>query len=160
MASCPVPVITGIGHEPDTSICDMVADRRCSTPTAAAESVAPALDEIVTTLNERQVRLGRAFGTTLEREGEKLSHAEQLMSSAMTGRLGREQVHLESLAKHRCFTDPMSFIEDRRSQLELSSSASTTRFRMRSRGRRRTSATWLCVSRVPLPGCSFPTRQR
>ncbi len=120
VAACPVPVITGIGHEPDTSICDMVADRRCSTPTAAAESVAPALDEIVTTLNERQVRLGRAFGTTLEREGEKLSHAEQLMSSAMTGRLGREQVHLESLAKHRCFTDPMSFIEDRRSQLELS----------------------------------------
>ena len=42
VASCPVPVVTGIGHEPDTSICDMVGDRRCSTPTAAAESVAPA----------------------------------------------------------------------------------------------------------------------
>ena len=36
IAQCPVPVITGIGHEPDTSIADMVADYRASTPTAAA----------------------------------------------------------------------------------------------------------------------------
>ena len=39
VAACPVPVVTGIGHEPDTSICDMVSDRRASTTTAAAESV-------------------------------------------------------------------------------------------------------------------------
>lgn len=39
IAACPVPVVTGIGHEPDTSIADMVADVRASTPTAAAEAV-------------------------------------------------------------------------------------------------------------------------
>ena len=41
VVACPVPVVTGIGHEPDTSIADMVADLRASTPTAAAEAVAP-----------------------------------------------------------------------------------------------------------------------
>ena len=59
VAASPVPVITGIGHEPDTSIADMVADRRCSTPTAAAESVAPAIDEV-----ERQIIQRRSAWAT------------------------------------------------------------------------------------------------
>ncbi len=46
IARCPVPVVTGIGHEPDNFIADMVADARCSTPTGAAETVAPSLDEV------------------------------------------------------------------------------------------------------------------
>lgn len=41
ISRCPVPVVTGIGHEPDTSIADMVADLRASTPTAAAEAAVP-----------------------------------------------------------------------------------------------------------------------
>ncbi|WP_165172778.1 exodeoxyribonuclease VII large subunit [Adlercreutzia sp. ZJ242] len=41
IADMPVPVVTGIGHEPDTSIADMVADVRASTPTYAAAGVAP-----------------------------------------------------------------------------------------------------------------------
>jgi exodeoxyribonuclease VII large subunit len=46
VAGCPVPVVTGIGHEPDTTIADMVADMRASTPTAAAEAVAPSVEEV------------------------------------------------------------------------------------------------------------------
>ena len=47
VVACPVPVVTGIGHEPDNSIADMVADVRASTPTAAAEAVAPSLERAV-----------------------------------------------------------------------------------------------------------------
>lgn len=50
VAACRVPVVTGIGHEPDTTICDMVSARRASTPTAAAESVAPAASELLAAL--------------------------------------------------------------------------------------------------------------
>lgn len=58
VASSRIPVITGIGHEPDTTICDMVSDRRASTPTAAAESVAPSVDELESALKRDGARLG------------------------------------------------------------------------------------------------------
>lgn len=67
VAACPVPVITGIGHEPDWPIVDDVSDRRASTPTGAAESVAPALDDIVGSINTRRERLFRAMDVILER---------------------------------------------------------------------------------------------
>jgi len=61
IVACPVPVVTGIGHEPDTSIADMVADVRASTPTAAAEAVAPSAPEVARRLHAQQRLLGRAL---------------------------------------------------------------------------------------------------
>ncbi len=57
VASMPVPVVTGIGHEPDTTIADMVSDLRASTPTAAAESVAPTLESLRQQLQTLTTRL-------------------------------------------------------------------------------------------------------
>lgn len=62
IAASPVPVVTGIGHEPDTSIADMVADVRASTPTAAAEAVSPGTDEVRRRLSQQSRALGRALG--------------------------------------------------------------------------------------------------
>ena len=70
IARCPVPVVTGIGHEPDTTIADMVADRRASTPTAAAEAVSPAPKEMAALFAGKRQRLE----TVLTRRLERLSH--------------------------------------------------------------------------------------
>jgi exodeoxyribonuclease VII large subunit len=59
--ACQVPVVTGIGHEPDNSIADMVSDVRASTPTAAAEAVAPALSELNAILIRERRALARAL---------------------------------------------------------------------------------------------------
>jgi exodeoxyribonuclease VII large subunit len=56
-----IPVVTGIGHEPDNSIADMVADVRASTPTAAAEAVAPSCTEVASALAREQRALGQAL---------------------------------------------------------------------------------------------------
>ncbi len=61
VVSCPVPVVTGIGHEPDTTIADMVADVRASTPTAAAEAVSPDVSDLSRRLDAQTRLLGRGL---------------------------------------------------------------------------------------------------
>lgn len=46
IAACQIPVVTGIGHETDTTISDMVADQRAATPTAAAAYVTPDYNQV------------------------------------------------------------------------------------------------------------------
>lgn len=121
VAECPVPVVTGIGHEPDTSIADMVADRRCSTPTAAAESVAPAIDDVERQMIQRQVRLGNAMRSMLERESAGIDSAGKLAASAMAARLMREAASLEALGSRPCLIDPASGIHARLAELEQTS---------------------------------------
>lgn len=74
IASMAVPVVTGIGHEPDTTIADMVSDLRASTPTAAAEAVSPSREA----LNEWSVTqlhtLSRIIKQKVEREQLRLLH--------------------------------------------------------------------------------------
>lgn len=85
IAQCPVPVITGIGHEPDTSIADMVADYRASTPTAAAEAVSPHQRDVALLLNEDARR----------------------MKSVMMARLNRSDEYLNQIAARPVFRDPL-----------------------------------------------------
>lgn len=66
VASCSIPVVTGIGHEPDNSIADMVADRRCSTPTAAAEAIAPSVEELARKVDNATRALNSAFAQRME----------------------------------------------------------------------------------------------
>jgi exodeoxyribonuclease VII large subunit len=75
VVACPVPVVTGIGHEPDTSLADMVADLRASTPTAAAEAVAPSCDDVAARLASVQRLLGRALQHTVRRDSHRLAVA-------------------------------------------------------------------------------------
>lgn len=117
VAACPVPVITGIGHEPDTCICDMVADRRCSTPTAAAESVAPAIDDVVNIIETRRQRMGAALNKIALQGSMGLKNLEDRAAQSMAGRLSYERTLLETMARRRCLENPMGFVEERATQL-------------------------------------------
>lgn len=74
IAACPVPVVTGIGHEPDTSIADMVADVRSSTPTAAAERVSPDSSTLLRELDARAASMGASQRLAIERYEARLGH--------------------------------------------------------------------------------------
>jgi exodeoxyribonuclease VII large subunit len=67
IAACPVPVVSGVGHETDVTIADFVADLRAPTPSAAAEMVVAAHDEFCARIDRLTGRLAAAARTGLQR---------------------------------------------------------------------------------------------
>lgn len=89
IAACPVPVVTGIGHEPDTTIADMVSDYRASTPTQAALAVSPDSSELRSLIDSLFAR----------------------MDKTLVNRLNRSVEYLDSMASRPVLRDPASMYE-------------------------------------------------
>ena len=72
LARFPVPVVTGLGHEDDLTVADLVADHRAATPTAAIVALLPDRQAAVQALIQRRQRLRDWLQTRLVREQQKL----------------------------------------------------------------------------------------
>ena len=95
-----IPVISAVGHEPDVTIADFVADLRASTPSNAAELAVPDQNEIYMSL------LG---------DGERLE-------GAVSARLARYRQRLDRLAASRPMTEPASYFREKRLLLDFQGS--------------------------------------
>lgn len=72
IACSPIPVISSVGHAIDTTVADLVADRRALTPTEAAELATPLLSEVLDRLETARERLRKGLLQPLERRRERL----------------------------------------------------------------------------------------
>ena len=92
-----IPVISAVGHEPDVTIADYVADLRAATPSNAAELAVP-----------DGAALRRAF-----------SGAASRMAQLTTARIARERQRVNALAGRSVLQDPLRFVLDKRQTLDL-----------------------------------------
>ena len=95
ISACKIPVISAVGHEPDVTISDFVADVRASTPSHAAETAVPDQMEL------------RRF----------LLSSQQRLTKSQEKRLAAERQRLADFAAKRCLTEPTAFIQDKRMEL-------------------------------------------
>ena len=91
-----IPVISAVGHEPDVTIADFVADLRAATPSNAAELAVPDQNEVAVWLRQMEGRLAQAMGRKLERARKDLDRA----------------------ARCRALQDPMNYVDDKRMVLD------------------------------------------
>jgi len=105
VAACRVPIVSAVGHEQDTPLCDLAADVRASTPTAAARLVVPDAAALRAELGRARAAVARGAHRALERRRERLSllHARlragpQLLVERRRGRLEATAGRLRALS--------------------------------------------------------------
>ena len=98
VAECHVPVVSAVGHEQDTPLCDHAADVRASTPTAAARLVVPDERELRERLDTARAALARGAGAALERARSSLTRDRERLDRAPTLLVERKRAGLEGLA--------------------------------------------------------------
>lgn len=132
LASFPVPVVSAVGHEVDTSLCDLAADLRAATPTAAAEAVVPVRRDLLEEVETARHRLRSAvqrrvaeFRMGIDATGGRLRHpaariaelrqrgdrAAMLLERALRARVAGPLRRLAELASALDALSPLAVLE-------------------------------------------------
>lgn len=85
MVQSRIPVVTGVGHEPDVTIADYVADRRAATPSHAAQLLWPRRTSLMQQVDDLQLRLENAFARSMQVRSDRLHTLRRSLHRASPG---------------------------------------------------------------------------
>jgi exodeoxyribonuclease VII large subunit len=119
VAECPVPVVSAVGHEQDTPLCDLAADVRASTPTAAGKLVVPELSELFGRLDRARETLARSVRRSLDQDRQRLTRSVERLRARPRIALEREGQRLVR-TRERLRLAPALAVERKRAALENS----------------------------------------
>jgi exodeoxyribonuclease VII large subunit len=106
IAACAVPVLTGIGHEIDTTVADLVAHAAFKTPTACASALVDRVGEFRARVDDRAARVQRASRVALERSSARLARAAERTRNAGRTQLLAADARLDRAALRAGALDP------------------------------------------------------
>ena len=110
-AACPVPIVSAVGHEQDTPLCDLAADARASTPTAAARLVVPDLVDLERGLERLRTNLTVLARRSIVRERERLVRHHDRLRAAPLLMLERRRAALDNAAVRLQALSPRSTLD-------------------------------------------------
>jgi exodeoxyribonuclease VII large subunit len=111
VAGCSVPVVSAVGHEQDTPLCDLAADVRASTPTHAARLVVPDLAELRERVASLRAGLHRGAQRAAERHAQRLALAHERLGRAPLLALERRRARLDNLHARLGALSPLATLE-------------------------------------------------
>ncbi len=117
VAACTVPVVSAVGHEVDITLCDLVADRRASTPTGAGELVVPVRDELVARLATEARRMRRELALRLRDARQELDGIAEQARGLVAARLAHRTAELRRLEIRLASAHPRVQVAHRRAEL-------------------------------------------
>ncbi|HZO34658.1 MAG TPA: exodeoxyribonuclease VII large subunit [Gaiellaceae bacterium] len=111
VAGCAVPVVSAVGHEQDTPLCDLAADIRASTPTAAARLVVPDAAELRRSLERSRDGLHRGAARAVERHAQRLAATHERLRRAPLLALERRRGRLDTAHARLAALGPRATLE-------------------------------------------------
>jgi exodeoxyribonuclease VII large subunit len=111
IADCAVPVVSAVGHEQDTPLCDLAADVRASTPSVAGRLVVPDLAQLLERLDRSRAGLERGARRSLDRERQRLDLAHERLRRAPRLLVERGRARLEQTAGRLRTLSPQATLE-------------------------------------------------
>lgn len=111
LAACPIPTISGVGHEVDITICDLIADVRAATPSAAAELAVPSRRELAAHVRSIANRLSNGVRRRQDRGVAALNRVKSRLTLGAARVTERRRARLQSVAGKLDALSPLATLQ-------------------------------------------------